>query len=162
VAVSPYRDTYKTTEECAVANTNTGALVLSYMSYTLDTRVEGSFDDVVERTEDALAEEGFGVLTDIDVRATMAEKLDADFRKYRILGACNPPLAHEGLQAEPGLGALLPCNVVVYETDEGDVLVRAVDPETLLESVDNDDLDEVASEVRERFERVLDSLPEAA
>ncbi|GGM63610.1 uncharacterized protein (DUF302 family) [Halarchaeum rubridurum] len=131
------------------------------MSYTLDADVDGSFEDVVARTEDALAEEGFGVLCDVDVEATFAAKLDVDFRKYRILGACNPPLAHEGLEAEPGLGALLPCNVVVYEADDGTVAVRAVDPVVLLESVDNPALDEVATEVRERFERVLDSLNDA-
>lgn len=131
------------------------------MSYTLDKQVEGSFENIVEQTEEALAEEGFGVLCDIDVQATFAKKLDVDFRKYRILGACNPPFAHEGLEAEPELGALLPCNVVVYETDEGDVAVRAVDPEVLLESVDNPALDDIAAEVRERFERVLDSLPES-
>ncbi|WP_435102606.1 DUF302 domain-containing protein [Halarchaeum sp. P4] len=131
------------------------------MSYTLDKQVAGSFNDVVAQTEEALAEEGFGVLCDIDVEATFAKKLDVDFRKYRILGACNPPLAHEGIEAELGLGALLPCNVIVYETDDGDVAVRAVDPEVLLDAVDNPELDEIAAEVRERFERVLDSLPES-
>lgn len=131
------------------------------MSYTLDTEVDDPFEDVVARTEDALAEEGFGVLCDIDVKATFAAKLDVDFRKYRILGACNPPLAHEGLTAEPGLGALLPCNVVVYEADDGTVAVRAVDPEELLDAVDNPALDEIAVDVRERFERVLDSVSDA-
>ncbi|MFB6096734.1 MAG: DUF302 domain-containing protein [Haloferacaceae archaeon] len=128
------------------------------MSYTLDTRVDGSFDEVVEVTEEALAEEGFGVLCDVDVRATMKKKLDAEFRDYRILGACNPPLAHQALETELRLGALLPCNVIVYETDDGDVGVSAVDPEVLLSVVDNPDLDEVAADVRERFERVLSSL----
>lgn len=129
------------------------------MSYTLDKDVDGAFDDVVEQTEDALAEEGFGILSDIDVEATFAKKLDVDFRQYRILGACNPPLAHQGLQAESQLGALLPCNVIVYETDDGDVAVSAVDPEVLLASVDNPELDEIAADVRERFDRVLGSLP---
>lgn len=129
------------------------------MSYTLDKEVDGEFDDVVEQTEEALAEEGFGILSDIDVEATLAKKLDVDFRQYRILGACNPPLAHQGLQAESQLGALLPCNVIVYETDEGDVAVSAVDPEVLLASVDNSELDEIAADVRERFDRVLGSLP---
>ncbi|WP_435101720.1 DUF302 domain-containing protein [Halarchaeum sp. P4] len=127
------------------------------MSYTIDTRVEGSFDDVVEATEDALAEEGFGVLCDVDVQATLRKKLDAEFRQYRILGACNPPLAHEALQEEPGIGALLPCNVVVYEDEDG-VAVRAVDPVTLLGVVENDALDEVAGEVRDRLTRVTDAV----
>jgi len=125
------------------------------MHYTIQETVAGEFDDVVEATVAALEAEEFGVLTDIDVRATMAEKLDADFRNYRILGACNPPLAHEALTEEIDLGALLPCNVVVYESDGGDVVVGAVDPEQLVGVADNENLDGVASEVRERFERVL-------
>lgn len=132
------------------------------MSYTLDKKVDGAFEDVVEQTEDALAEEGFGVLSDIDVEATFAKKLDVDFRQYRILGACNPPLAHQGLQAEAQLGALLPCNVIVYETDDGVVAVSAVDPEVLLGAVDNTELDDIAADVRERFDRMLGSLPGAS
>lgn len=128
------------------------------MSYTLDVTVAGAFDNVVDETVDALEDEGFGVLCDIDVQATMAKKLDADFRKYRILGACNPPLAKQALETETRLGALLPCNVIVYETDDGDVGVSAVDPHELLSVVDNPELDEVAADVRERFERVLNDL----
>lgn len=128
------------------------------MSYTLDVTVVGAFDNVVDETVDALEDEGFGVLCDIDVQATMAKKLDADFRKYRILGACNPPLAKQALESETRLGALLPCNVIVYETDDGDVGVSAVDPGELLSVVDNPELDEVATDVRERFERVLEEL----
>lgn len=128
------------------------------MSYTLDETVDGAFDDVVDETVDALEDEGFGVLCDVDVQATFAKKLDADFRKYRILGACNPPLAKQGLEADVRLGALLPCNVIVYETDDGDVGVSAVDPNELLSVVDDPELDEIGAEVRERFERVLDEL----
>jgi len=131
------------------------------MPYTLDRRVDGEFDDVVARTEAALADENFGVLCDIDVQGTMREKLDAEFRDYRILGACNPPLAHEALAEELRLGALLPCNVVVYERDDGAVGVSAVDPEKLLSVVDSPDLDPVAADVRERFERVLDAVADA-
>ena len=131
------------------------------MSYTIDKRVAGEFETVVEQTMDALSEEGFGVLCDIDIRETFAEKLDEEFRRYRILGACNPELAHDALDIELRLGALLPCNVVVYETDDGGVGVSAVDPETLLGVVDDSDLDPIASDVRERFERVLNALPEA-
>ncbi|MBP1986864.1 DUF302 domain-containing protein [Halolamina salifodinae] len=128
------------------------------MSYTLDVTVDGTFDNVVDETVDALEEEGFGVLCDIDVQATLAKKLDADFRNYRILGACNPPLAKQALETETRLGALLPCNVIVYETDDGDVGVSAVDPGELLSVVDNPELDEVATDVGERFERVLGEL----
>ncbi|WP_415383432.1 DUF302 domain-containing protein [Halosimplex sp. TS25] len=145
------------------------------MEYTMQQQVDGEFDDVVERTIDALGEEGFGVLCDIDVRATFEEKLDEEFRRYRILGACNPSLAFEGLEAEIELGALLPCNVVVYErsetgsdsdsasgdeprADDGEVVVSAVDPEQLVGIAGNDELDSIATEVGDRFERVLGSL----
>jgi uncharacterized protein (DUF302 family) len=127
------------------------------MDYTMQKRVDADFDATVERTIDALEDEGFGVLCDIDVRATFAEKLDEEFRQYRILGACNPQLAFEGLADEIELGALLPCNVIVYETDEG-VTVSAVDPERLVGITDNDDLDSISEDVGERFERVLDTL----
>lgn len=127
------------------------------MSYTMDVQVDGEFDEVLERTTAALEDEGFGVLCDIDVQATFRKKLDADFRRYRILGACNPELAHEALQYELALGALLPCNVVVYETDDGGVGVSAVDPEALLSVADNPELDSIAADVRGRFETVLES-----
>jgi uncharacterized protein (DUF302 family) len=128
------------------------------MEYTVQQQVDGEFDDVVERTIDALGDEGFGVLCDIDVQDTFEEKLDEEFRRYRILGACNPSLALEGLEEETELGALLPCNVVVYERDGGDVVVSAVDPERLVGVAGNDELDSIAEEVGDRFDRVLGSL----
>ena len=128
------------------------------MAYTMQTRVDGAFDEVVERTERALSDEGFGVLSDIDVSETFAEKLDASFRRYRILGACNPGMAHDALDVDLEAGALLPCNVVVYETDGGDSVVSAVDPERLLAVADDPELDRLAADVSERFDRVLDSL----
>lgn len=128
------------------------------MSYTLNTRVDGAFDDVVSATIEALEAEGFGVLCDIDVQATLEKKLDEDFRQYRILGACNPQLAHEGLEEELDLGTLLPCNVVVYEGQSGDIVVSAVDPERLLEVTENADLDSIGADAHERFERVLETL----
>jgi len=128
------------------------------MGYTIQTSVTGDFDDVVDTTIAALEDEGFGVLCDIDIQATLREKLGEEFRQYRILGACNPPLAYEGLTEEIELGALLPCNVVVYETDDGDVVVSAVDPQQLVGIADNDALDSIASEVTERFERVLSAV----
>ncbi|WP_132061215.1 DUF302 domain-containing protein [Halorussus amylolyticus] len=125
------------------------------MDYTIQTSVTGEFDDVLDATNAALKDEGFGVLCDIDIQATLKEKLGEEFRQYRILGACNPPLAYEGLTEEIELGALLPCNVIVYETDDGDVVVSAVDPEQLVGIADNDALDSIATEVTERFDRVL-------
>jgi uncharacterized protein (DUF302 family) len=125
------------------------------MNYTIQTAVTGEFDDVVDTTIAALKDEGFGVLCDIDVKTTLKEKLDVDVDQYRILGACNPPLAHEGLAEEPELGALLPCNVIVYETDDGDVVVSAVDPQQLVGITENNNLDEIAVDVHERFERVI-------
>jgi uncharacterized protein (DUF302 family) len=129
--------------------------------YTLNKHVQGEFDDVVAQTTTELSAEGFGILCDIDVQRTFKTKLDEEFRQYRILGACNPQLAQQALDVEIQLGALLPCNVVVYETEDGAVGVSAVDPEVLLSVVDNPALDQVAVDVREKFERVLDSLPEA-
>lgn len=128
------------------------------MSYTIRTEVDGGFDDVLDAVQDALSEEGFGVLSDIDIGGTLEEKLGVDFRRYRVLGACNPPLAFEGLSEEIELGTLLPCNVVVYEGDEGDVVVTAVDPEKLIPVTENPALDHIASEIRERLVRALDSL----
>ncbi|WP_435069794.1 DUF302 domain-containing protein [Haloplanus sp. C73] len=125
------------------------------MEYTIQTTVTGEFDDVVDATNGALKDEGFGVLCDIDIQATLKEKLGEEFRQYRILGACNPPLAYEGLSAETELGTLLPCNVIVYENDDGDIVVSAVDPEQLVGIADNDALDSIATEVNERFDRVL-------
>ncbi|WP_101298414.1 DUF302 domain-containing protein [Halegenticoccus soli] len=128
------------------------------MAYTTQERVTGKFDDVVARTISALEDEGFGVLCDIDVQATFAKKLDKEFRQYRILGACNPQLAYQGLEDEIELGALLPCNVIVYEEDDGTVVVSAVDPGRLVGITDNPDLDSIAEDVSERFERALESL----
>ena len=127
------------------------------MSYTLRTQVDGEFDDIVEKTIDALEGEGFGVLCDIDVQETLKKKLDEDFRQYRILGACNPQLAHQGLENDLELGTLLPCNVVVYDGDEGAV-VTAVDPQRLIGIAGDDELDPIGDDAYERFERVLESL----
>ncbi|MFC7133319.1 MULTISPECIES: DUF302 domain-containing protein [Salinibaculum] len=128
------------------------------MDYTTAKQVDGEFDEVVERTTGALSEEGFGILCDIDVQATFAEKLDQEFRQYRILGACNPQLAFDGLDVDIELGTLLPCNVVVYETDDGGVVVSTVDPEQLMGVAGNPGLDSMATDAAERFERVLESL----
>ncbi|MFA9418448.1 DUF302 domain-containing protein [Natrinema sp. HArc-T2] len=125
------------------------------MGYTTQHSVSGDFDEVVDTTIAALEDQGFGVLSDIDVQATFEKKLGDEFRQYRILGACNPALAQEGLSEEIELGALLPCNVIVYETDDGDIVVSAVDPQQLVGIADNDALTAIAAEVNDRFERVL-------
>lgn len=124
---------------------------------TLTTRLP--YERALQRTRDALAGEGFGVLSEIDVRATLGKKLGVDFRPYMILGACNPPLAHRALSAEPNIGLLLPCNVIVYAGDDPDTtVVAAIDPEVSLSRVGNAELAPVAAEVKARLRRVLDAV----
>lgn len=127
------------------------------VEYSLAIDVDRDFDDVLATTRQALADEGFGVLTEIDVKATMKAKLDVDREEYVILGACNPPLAHRALEAEPELGVLLPCNVVVYRAD-GRTRVSAVAAEQMLGMVGNQALEPVATEVAGRLRRVLDAI----
>ena len=124
------------------------------MKYTFDSKLTGTFDDVVTRTIAALKAEGFGVLTDIDVRATMKAKLDVEFRPYRILGACHPPSAHRALQAEDKIGAMLPCNVIVQEKPDG-IEVSAVDPLAGMERIGNPQLTGIAQEVADMLKRVI-------
>ena len=126
--------------------------------YGLRTTVTLPYDDAVTAVREALGREGFGVLTEIDVRATMKKKLDVDFQPYVILGACNPPLAHRALSAEPDIGLLLPCNVVVYAPPGGETVVAALDPVEQLKLSGNAGLDAVAKEVRARLARVVDSV----
>lgn len=117
-----------------------------------------SFDEAIERVTAALADQGFGVLTQIDVKATLAKKLGIDFRHYTILGACNPQLAHRGLEAEPHLGLLLPCNVVVQQTADDVVTVSIADPKAMFTMVDNPSVAPVAEEAEQRLLRVLAAL----
>jgi len=128
------------------------------MTYTITTTVEGQFEAVLKATAEAIENEGFGLLTDVDVQATLEEEIGAERSQYRILGACNPSLARDGLDTEPQLGALLPCNVVVYETDSGAISVHAVDPERLIGVTENAELTAAAAEIGERFERVIDAV----
>jgi uncharacterized protein (DUF302 family) len=118
----------------------------------------GDFDAMVDRVTAALKEEGFGVLTEIDVKNTLKQKLDVDFRPYKILGACNPPLAHRALSAAPEIGLLLPCNVVVAQEEDGRVLVSLIDPLSMVEVLPDRGLELVAAEAAERLKRVAESL----
>jgi uncharacterized protein (DUF302 family) len=128
------------------------------MSYYFSKTLNLPFDDAIARVTEELKKEGFGVLTDIDVRATMKKKLDLDFRNYRILGACNPPFAHQALLAEDKIGTMLPCNVIVQEHAAGVVEVAAIDPVASMAAVDNPQLGAVGMEVRAKLERVVASL----
>ncbi len=128
------------------------------MGYSFGKTVELGFDEAIERTTACLKEEGFGVLSEIDISAAMKEKLDVDMPPYRILGACNPPLAHRALTAEPDIGVLLPCNVIVRQDDDGNMHVTAMDPIAVLELVDHPDIEELATEVRARLERALAAI----
>ena len=127
--------------------------------YGISTTVSADYETSLARTRDALANQGFGVLTEIDVRATMKKKLDVDFKPYTILGACMPAFAYEALSVEPDIGLLLPCNVIVYAGDEpGTSVVAAMDPVAALALTDNPDVRPIATSVRMRLERALDEV----
>ncbi len=127
------------------------------MSYYISKEVPVSFSEAIDRATDALQKEGFGVLTEIDVQATLKKKLDADFRPYRILGACNPAFAYEALQEEEMVGTMLPCNVIVQERD-GVVEVAAVDPIASMRAIENPNLLGIAQQVQARLKAVIESL----
>lgn len=128
------------------------------MEYNISKTLAGDFNDIVARATAALAEEGFGVLTEIDVRATLKKKLDVEFRNYLILGACNPGYAHQALLLEDKVGTMLPCNVVVQERDNGEIEVSAVDPIASMMAIDNPALSEMAGEVQAKLRKVIAAI----
>ena len=128
------------------------------MSYYFAKTIEATFDEAIERVTALLMENGFGVLTEIDVKATLKKKLDVDFQPYTILGACNPSFAHKALQAENKIGAMLPCNVVVQDIGEGRIEVAAVDPAASMQAVENPALEGIAGEVRGMLQAVIEKL----
>jgi len=128
------------------------------MKYYFEKTVNYSFEDAVEQVTEELKKEGFGVLTEIDVADTMKKKLDVDFRKYKILGACNPSFAYKALQAEDKIGAMLPCNVVVQYVSDTQTEIAAVDPVASMQAIQNEQVSEIAEEIRSRLEKVIQSF----
>ncbi|MBS1240426.1 MAG: hypothetical protein H6R45_1132 [Proteobacteria bacterium] len=128
------------------------------MTYYIATTLALPFDETIARTEAALKEEGFGVITRIDIKATLKEKIGEEFRPYTILGACNPKLAHQALLIEDKVGTMLPCNVVVQATGDGATEVAAIDPVASMQAIDNPELKQAAQEVRRRLAKVIDAL----
>ena len=128
------------------------------MSYYFSTTLDIPFDDAIDRVIGELKKEGFGVLTEIDVKETLKQKLDVDYQKYRILGACNPSFAYKALQAENKIGTMLPCNVVVQESAEGKVEVSAVDPIASMRAIENAQLRDIADQVQTKLKKVIASL----
>ncbi len=126
--------------------------------YAFSTVLDTTYENTVSKVKNALKEAGFGVLTEIDVRETLKKKLDKEFRRYVILGACNPPYAYRSLQADLDVGLLLPCNVIVYETDDSQAYVAAINPMSALEVIKNRELQEIAREVSEKLRRVIEEL----
>jgi len=127
-------------------------------TYGISKTLNCSYEEAVEKARGSLAKEGFGVLTEIDVKATLKKKLDKDFRKYVILGACNPPYAYQALSSEAEIGLMLPCNVIVYEDDNGKSVVSAIDPLLAMSMIDNPSVEQVAKEVKKLLQDVINNL----
>ena len=129
------------------------------MSYYIETKLHNiNFEDAIEKVTNELKKEGFGVLTEIDLKTTLKKKLDVDFYNYRILGACNPPYAHQALLAENKIGTMLPCNVIVQERNPGEIEVSAVDPIASMQAIENPDLGALAQEIRDKLKVVIEAV----
>ena len=128
------------------------------MEYYFSKTIADSFDNAIQKVTEALKAEGFGILTEIDIKTTLKKKLDVDFYNYKILGACNPPYAYKALLAEDKIGTMLPCNVIVQEKEAGQVEVSAVDPAASMRAIENEELAGIAKEIRERLQKVIAQL----
>lgn len=128
------------------------------MEYYFSKIIIDSFENAIQKVTEALKAEGFGILTEIDLKATLKKKLDVDFYNYTILGACNPPFAYKALLAEDKIGTMLPCNVIVQEKVAGQIEVSAVDPAASMQAVENKELVEIATEIRDRLKKVIEQL----
>lgn len=128
------------------------------MSYYFNKFVDMGFDEAIDKVTEELKKEGFGVLTEIDVKGALKKKLNVEFRKYRILGACNPQYAYTALQKEDKIGTMLPCNVIVQETEGGKVEIAAIDPVASMQAVENDSLGEIATIVRSKLKQVIEKV----
>lgn len=128
------------------------------MSYYFSKTVELNFENAITKVTEELQKEGFGVLTEIDVKATLKKKLDVDFRKYKILGACNPGYAHQALKSEKYIGTMLPCNVIVQENENGKVEISAVDPLASMQAIENEELGSIANEIRVKLQTVINKM----
>ena len=128
------------------------------MSYYYNKVLDLTFDEAIEKATEELKKEGFGVLTEIDVKATLKKKIDVDFRKYRILGACNPVFAHKALLAEDKIGTMLPCNIIVQEREDGKIEIAAINPAASMQAVENKSLGEIAATVQSKLKRVIENV----
>tara|TARA_R100000789_G_scaffold100530_1_gene111281 strand:+ start:596 stop:1087 length:492 start_codon:yes stop_codon:yes gene_type:complete len=147
---SPRKNMKKENESLIQKNKN--------MNYYFNKTINGTFEEVIDRVTQELKEEGFGILTEIDIKETLKKKLDVDFKKYRILGACNPPYAHRALLAEDKIGTMLPCNVIVQEIEAGVIEVAAVNPMASMQAVENEKLNEIANEISSKLDNVIEKL----
>lgn len=128
------------------------------MSYFFTTKTSKTYEEAIDKVTSELKKEGFGILTEIDVKETLKKKLDVDFHRYKILGACNPPFAYQALLAEDKIGLMLPCNVIVQETPDGSVEVSAIDPIASMQAVDNPALGEIATQIRAKLQKVISNI----
>jgi uncharacterized protein (DUF302 family) len=128
------------------------------MNYYFNKTVKGNFEDIIDKVSKELENEGFGVLTDIDIKSTFKKKLDVDFQNYRILGACNAPYAHKALTAEDKVGTMLPCNVIVQQLDDKSIEIAAVNPLASMQAINNSELKEIAEEIAEKLKRVIENI----